>query len=357
MRLRRTKPAPDIAPEHSPAALAPGGEAMDTGWATTQMSTGAIANWTALVRWSAWGLLLTGPLLGGWALTSTTQPVTVPARAEAPRAQPASSDAVAPAGFAEVYVAAYVKAGDSDADAEELAALYPAARSMSWAAQGKSQEHAESASAVGVRQVSAGYWSVTVAARITGSGKGPDDGRVRYFQVPVRATAGSKGAAAGWTATALPAEVAAPTASKGAAPELSYGAAHAPLASDPAVRTVQDFLAAYLTGRGELDRYLSPGTTLHAVRPAPYTAVSVTQIAEHGQGPAEGAEAQAPPDGVQRRLLVDVVGDGKRTSGRPMTYAIELRARDGRWEVAALEAAPALATPDNSSNSQEGHGS
>ncbi|MGW2415995.1 conjugal transfer protein [Streptomyces tubercidicus] len=350
MRLRRTRPAPD----NYSADLAPG-EAVDTGWATTPMSTGAMANATALVRWCAWGLLLTGPLLGGLALASTTKPVAVPARGEAPRARPASSDAVAPAGFAEVYVATYVKAGDSDAAAEELAAFYPAARSMSWAAQGKSQQHAESASAVQVRQVSAGYWSVTVAARITGSTKDSDS--VRYFQVPVRATAGSKGTAAGWTATALPAEVAAPTASKGADPELSYGAAHAPLASDPAVRTVQDFLAAYLTGRGELDRYLSPGTALHAVRPAPYTAVTVTQIADHGHAPAEGAEAQVPPDGVQRRLLVDVDAESKHASGRPMTYAIELRARDGRWEVAALEAAPALAPSSTSSDPQERHGS
>ncbi|MGA5564258.1 conjugal transfer protein [Streptomyces platensis] len=320
----------------------------DTGWATTSMSTGAMANWTAVVRWSAWGLLLTGPLLGGLALASTAQPVAVPTRAEAPRAQPASSDAVAPAGFAELYVAAYVKAGDSDADAQELAAYYPAARSMSWSGEGGA-ERAESASSVQVRQIEGGYWSVTVAARITGSSKGTKSGSVRYFQVPVRATGGR--GASGWTAAALPAEVAAPTGSKGAAPELSYGAGHAPLDSDPAVQTVRGFLAAYLTGGGELDRYLSPGTTLHAVRPAPYTAVTVTQIADHGQGPAEGAEKQTPPDGVQRRLLVDVEGDGKYTGGRPMTYAIELRARDGRWEVAALEAAPALATSPNSSDS------
>ncbi|GAB7035994.1 conjugal transfer protein [Streptomyces sp. NPDC021749] len=355
MRLRRNRPASGISPEHSAADLA-SIEAVDTGWATTPMSTGAMANWTAVARWSAWGLLLSGPLLGGWALASTTQPVTVPPRAEAPKAQPASSDAVAPSGFAEVYVAAYVKAGDSDADAAELAAFYPAARSLSWSVKGGSKERAESASAVQVRQISAGYWSVTVAARITGSAKGSDS--VRYFQVPVRATAGSKGAASGWTAAALPAEVAAPNGSKGAAVELSYGAAHAPLPSDPAAQTVQDFLAAYLTGRGELDRYLSPGTELHAVRPAPYTAVTVTQIADHGQGPAEGAEAQVPPDGVQRRLLVDVEGDGKHASGRPMTYAIELRARDGRWEVVALEDAPALATSDNSSaDSPERQGS
>ncbi|WP_326615663.1 conjugal transfer protein [Streptomyces decoyicus] len=326
----------------------------DTGWATTSMSTGAMANWTAVVRWSAWGLLLTGPLLGGWALASATTPVAVPARAEAPRAQPASSDEVAPAGLAELYVAAYVKASDSDADAEELAAFYPAARSMSWSGE-SGAERAESASAVQVRQISTGYWSVTVAARITGSAKDSGSGRVRYFQVPLRATGGR--GASGWTAAALPAEVAAPTGSKGAAPELSYGSGHAPLASDPAVQTVRGFLAAYLTGRGELNRYLSPGTTLHAVRPAPYTAVTLTQIADHGQGPAEGAEAQTPPDGVQRRLLVDVEGDGQHTSSRPMTYAIELRARDGRWEVGALEAAPTLAAPGTNSNSQEGQGS
>lgn len=326
----------------------------DTGWATTSLSTGAMANWTAVVRWSAWGLLLTGPLLGGWALTSAGKPVAVPARAEAPRAQPASSDAVAPAGFAELYVAAYVKAGNSDTDAEELTKFYPAARSLSWSGEGGA-ERAESASAVQVRQVSAGYWSVTVAARIAGSAKDADSGRVRYFQVPVKATGGR--GASGWTAAALPAEVAAPTGSKGVAPELSYGSAHAPLASDPAVQTVQGFLAAYLAGRGELDRYLSPGTTLHAVRPAAYTAVTVTQIAEHGQGPAEGAEKQTPPDGVRRRLLVDVEGDGTHTRSRPMTYAVELRARDGRWEVAALEAAPALGTSPNSSDSQNGQDS
>ncbi|MGI5262518.1 conjugal transfer protein [Streptomyces angustmyceticus] len=319
----------------------------DTGWATT--STGAMANWMAVVRWSAWGLLLAGPLMGGWALASAAPPVAAPVQAEAPRAQLASSDAaVASAGFAEVYVSAYVQAGAGDAEAAEFAALYPAARSMSWSASGGA-ERATSSDAVQVRQVSAGYWSVTVAARITGSAK--DSGRVRYFQVPVKAT-GGRGAEA-WTAAALPAEVAAPTGSKGVAPELSYGAAHAPLPSDPAAQTVKGFLTAYLTGRGELDRYLSPGTALHAVRPAPYTAVTVVQVAEHGRAPAEGAERQVPPDGVRRRLLVDVEGD-KRAGGRPMSYAIELRARDGRWEVAALEAAPALAS---NGTQNEGEGS
>ncbi|SHN31114.1 conjugal transfer protein [Streptomyces yunnanensis] len=336
--------------EQAPAVEGSAGP--DTGWATTSMSPGAMANWTAVVRWSAWGLLLTGPLLGGWALASTAQPAVVPTQAEAPRVQPASADAVAPAGFAELYVAAYVKAGQGDAAVQELAAFYPAARSMTWPSQGGA-EHAESASAVQVRQISAGYWSVTVAARITGVSK-DDAGQLHYFQVPVRSTAGT---ASGWVAAALPAEVAAPAGDAAKTPELSYGSGHAPLASDPAAQTVQGFLAAYLTGQGDVERYLSPGTTLHPVRPAPYTAVTLTQIADHGQGPAEGAEAQTPPDGVQRRLLVSVEGDGRNANGWPMTYAIELRARGGRWEIAALEAAPALATSGNSSPPQKGQGS
>ncbi|MFJ6752846.1 MULTISPECIES: hypothetical protein [unclassified Streptomyces] len=49
--------------DHTPPAEEPA--VADTGWATASMSTGAMANWTAVVRWSAWALLPTGPLLGG----------------------------------------------------------------------------------------------------------------------------------------------------------------------------------------------------------------------------------------------------------------------------------------------------
>ncbi|WP_185993839.1 hypothetical protein OG422_29260 [Streptomyces sp. NBC_01525] len=91
-------------------------------------------------------------------------------------------------------------------DPTTLAAFYPAARSMTWPANSGS-EWVESAA---VRQVSAGYWSVTVAARVTSSSKdGESRGSLRYFQAPVRAMAGTKGTASGCVATALPAEVAA----------------------------------------------------------------------------------------------------------------------------------------------------
>ncbi|MFJ5680305.1 conjugal transfer protein [Streptomyces sp. NPDC093097] len=338
MRLRKHKPAPVDAEElRAPSEAAPG-------WAT--VSTGAVANFTAVVRWGAWALVLAGPLLGGWALATNARPGPAPVRAEAPRTVTSSVDAVAPAGFAELYVAAYLNAGSGDAAVEEVAAYYPPARGMSWetSTSASGAAAARSVSAVRVRQVASGYWSVTVAARLDHRGKGA--GRVRYFQVPVRAV--GKAGAERWVAVALPAEVAAPMARAGSAPDLAYGAAHAPTSSDPAAATVQGFLGAYLAGRGDVERYLSPGATVRAIRPAPYSAVTVTQISEHGSGPAEGAAAQVPPDGVTRHLLVDVAGERPGAGGRPMTYALELRSRGGRWEVAALEVAPTLA-PSNSS--------
>ncbi|MFE4019280.1 conjugal transfer protein [Streptomyces sp. NPDC059101] len=336
MRLRKHESALDDADELGVLSEA------DPGWAT--VSTGAVANFTAVVRWGAWALMLAGPVLGGWALATTTRPAPAPVRAEAPRTVTSSADDVAPAGFAELYVAAYLNASFSDAAVEEVASFYPPARGMSWQTNSGDVDTAGAASAVQVRQVAAGYWSVTVAARLNGPTK-EAGGRVRYFQVPVRA-AGKPGAAQ-WVAAALPAEVAVPTARAGSAPELSYGSAHVPVASDPAAQTVEGFLGAYLAGRGDVERYLSPGAAVRAIRPAPYSAVTVTQISEHGPGPAEGAAAQVPPDGVERHLLVDVAGEHPGAGGRPMTYALELRSRGGRWEIAALEAAPTLA-PSNS---------
>ncbi|MEU6114457.1 hypothetical protein ABZ840_07980 [Streptomyces sp. NPDC047117] len=49
----------------------------------------------------------------------------------------------------------------------------------------------------------------------------------------------------------------------------------------------------------------------------------------------------------ERRNLVEVEAGDRQGTVRPMTYAIQLRGRDGRWEVAALEAAPALKTPSS----------
>ncbi|MEU7486998.1 hypothetical protein [Streptomyces sp. NPDC042319] len=79
--------------------------------------------------------------------------------------------------------------------------------------------------------------------------------------------------------------------------------------------------------------------------PAPYSSVGITSIAEHSDNPAE--PGRQPGGGERRRILVEVEAGDRQGTVRPMTYTIQLRGRDGRWEIAALEAAPALKTPSS----------
>lgn len=310
------------------------------GWAT--VSSGAAANLTALVRWAAWALLLAGPALGLYALAQPPAAVGPPQpRATAPAVV---RDAAGPAGFAELYVAAYVKAGEGSE--ASLQPYFPGVRDVVLDAKPNLQR-AERLATVQVKEASNGYWSVTVAAHVTGA-KGPvkkegstgsDSSQtpagevLRCFQVAVK----SAGSGGGYVAAALPAEVAAPT--PGEAPELGYGHPVPADEDEPATDAVGDFLAAYLSGTGELDRYLSPGTDLSAVSPAPYAEIKVTQLAELGDEFRPGADAT---EGTQRQLLVDLEATDHAGQTRPLTYALALTARDGRWEISALDTAPAL---------------
>ncbi|MGW1364743.1 conjugal transfer protein [Streptomyces chartreusis] len=313
----------------------------DGGWAT--VSSGAAANWTAALRWAAWLLLIAGPLLGLMALVR--QPAaTAPSAAPAPAASAAgTADSAGPAGFAQLYVAAYVEAGKGTE--ATLAPYFPPMRGISLEAAAGTQR-ADRLAAVRVRKVASGYWSVTVAAHVTAQTKasaktGATDGTatapdevLRYFQVPVREFSGG-----GYVAAALPGEVAAPSAGAGA--QLDYGTPVPADSHDAATGTVSAFLDAYLTGSGELARYLSPGTGLSPVSPAPYERIEVAQLAERG---GDFRVDAATDEGAKRELLVDVWATGSDGQLRPLSYALALRARDGRWEIAALDAAPSLST-------------
>lgn len=311
----------------------------EAGWARS-VSTGAIANGAWLARKAAWLLVFSGPLLGGAALLASM----VPAADASPRTAPvrpaatAAADAVGPAGFADLYVEAYVAAGHGSE--QQLAAYFPAAAQLTFSGTPGAQ-HASGTAAVRVQQVASGYWSVTVATQVTGSGTpGTASGSgLRYFEVAVR------GSGEAFTAAALPAEVSAP--SGGTAVSLGYGDPQPVAGGDPAAQTVQEFLSGYLAGDGDLTRDLSPGTVIAPVQPAPYSQVSIAQIAQAGAGSDEGDEESSravPADGTVRQLLVDVSATDRAGVVRPLTYAIELRARAGRWEVQRLQSAPLLAS-------------
>ncbi|MFG2526371.1 conjugal transfer protein, partial [Streptomyces sp. NPDC048527] len=286
-----------------------------------------------------------GPVLGGWALVSQPSADAHPA----PVVQSSSGDVAGPGGFAEMYVAAFLRAGEGSQN--ELAAFYPRAADLELGGKPDAVQVGQIA-AVRVQEVAPGrYWSVTVAARVlepmpknsAASGGEQPLIRMRFFQVPIEADRAS----GPLTALALPAEVAAPSGASSKA-ELAYGTPMPAQASDPAVDTLSAFFAAYLSGSGELGRYISPGTRLSPVRPAPYRAVTITQVAvERAFQDSDGDGQLGAPAGRERlRLVVDV--KAARTDGiaRPLSYALTLAGRDGRWEVAALDDTPQITLPD-----------
>lgn len=169
----------------------------------------------------------------------------------------------------------------------------------------------------------------------------PGELTVRYFAVPVQMvrSGSSAGAPDSLAVVAAPALVAAPPVLPGADPvQRAYSAS---ISDGPIRQTVTDYLSAYLTGRGDSARYLSPGVRVPAPG-SPYSKVTVETLS------AAGAVPSAPVDGtvleVQAEIrATDAVGEW------PLTYPLRLQARAGRWEIAAL--APATSSSSSSSSS------
>ncbi|MEU5959326.1 conjugal transfer protein [Streptomyces sp. NPDC047525] len=257
-------------------------------------------------------------------------------------AAPSAASPVGPAGFAELFISAYLQAGRGTE--RELAPYYSGSVALSVEPGART---ATQATVIASREAQPGYWSITVAADVSAQ---DDKGKtkrlgVQYFRVGIQATgptgaggtAKSSTATTGYAATSLPAQVAAPTAIKPGA--LAYESDRGSSNADPAVDTANGFLAAYLTGTSELDRYASPGARLKAISPAPYATVKVTGVQDDS---TSTTQQKVPADGTVLHQLVQV--DATDQAGRPvsLSYALTLKSRASRWEVASVDDAPAI---------------
>lgn len=187
-------------------------------------------------------------------------------------------------------------------------------------------------------------WEVTVSGTVTehpaeekergdneeGRDQGGKDDKPtkvrRWWVVPVQIT-GPVGDRHG-VVMALPAAVAGPQMTPGDKPKNSHRVA----LNDPAGQAVIDFLNALAAGSGDITRYSSPGHTIAAITPAPYTEVEVLNITTD----FDGAE---PTAGVTQNVVVDAAGITANGAKHQMTYALTLAARDGRWEVQSMNPA------------------
>ncbi|MGW1193250.1 conjugal transfer protein [Streptomyces sp. NPDC002559] len=221
-----------------------------------------------------------------------------------------------PSGYAQLFLNAWLRSSTDDvttAQARLAQSLAPDVDLPDPAA--GAQQGPESVSTVRSAQREAGRWAVTVAAQYA-------DGRVRYFAVPVSAGSGGDS----FTVTGAPGVVAGPARAE--VPRSPY-AVTVPTGGDLS-SAVGEFLGAYLSGAGEVGRYLAPGVRLVPVSPAPYTSVVVQQVLAVEEA---AAAERVPGDGTAVRVLVEV--EARDGEGRwPLAYELGLTARSGRWEVA-----------------------
>ena len=229
-------------------------------------------------------------------------------------------------GVAELFVATYLGAGEDSAAALRLFLDGPSLYGVvegSW--------RAVRTTSLGAHQIGPGYFAVTVAAEVVAS-ESSSDGQgawvpagTRFYSVGVVETE------AGWAVTGLPTLVGAPPRAVPA--ELLVGRLDG-LDSTPGLEeTVSRFLAAYLTGVGELARYTAPSSRIEPVQPPPFSEVEVLE-----SGLVDSSDGAG-----QVRVVVRAADAAGRA--QVLEYSLTVGLRDGRWEVSELLPAPPLLAP------------
>lgn len=229
---------------------------------------------------------------------------------------------VGPEGVAELFVATWLAASPGDS----LAPYYPgtatAALRPQYAPVPPPAPKVLRTATIRADELADNYWSVTVGA-MTQAGDAPV--ATRFFRVPMMLTRVKL-----YVASALPSEVAGPLGSK--SPDLAVGSLGRPNPADPVAVSVAQFLAALLTGQGELTRYTSADTTVAPINPIPFAAVELTDLATRKL------------NGDINHLEVVAAATAMDANGHPtgLSFPLEMSLRNSRWEVIRVLLAPSL---------------
>jgi hypothetical protein len=288
----------------------------------------ATASWTGGNTWATrgatvglWTVLLGWPVIAGLVIpepgsASTAAPLPVSTVRDVSE-QTAGAQASA-------YVAAWLSASKTDSAALQR---YMSTSGMRLPDQGWAFRDLAVVS-VG-EATTAGLVPVQVAASVEETSIDTDvpvtSWQQRYFQVTVQVDGDAVGV------VGMPTPVAGPAAPEDAA-RFGYGASVP--SSSAAAATVSSFLAAYLTGNGELSRYTTPGVEFRPITPAPFSAVTVDDVT------ADTAPAEEPEDGDVLHLVVETTLVAATGQSLAADYALTMTARADRWEVTSLDSTP-----------------
>ncbi len=322
MKLTRAQKTPDQGTESVSSPKQPKGSKRPT---TTTGNGTVIQSYAGSAgRWAFYGvavLVSLGALCGFLAFTRPAAPVQLTTD---------TSDTVPhqeAGAFAQAYLAAWPTATTSDHDE-----LDRYTRTTGTALTGTTPTEYRDLTVVSTEE-SANLTTVIVSASLqttTADEEADSDDATTWtpywYQIAVQSNDDGEMAPVG-----LPAPISMPAISS--APQLGYPSR---VANREVETTVADFMTAYLTGTGDVTRYVSPQATINAITPAYWTTAAVRSLAS-----SEEVPDRTPTAGQSAQVLVDVNLTRERTT-KPAQYVLDLTARDGRWEISSLNSAPTL---------------
>ncbi|MGW1742672.1 conjugal transfer protein [Nocardia sp. NPDC001965] len=225
--------------------------------------------------------------------------------------------------FAEDFVVAYLSAGTGQQ--ESLSRYVGGSQQLSLPKTG--QQVRDPIVVYTSRTLSAGtveIWTVTVSIHV---GRGQSDGARQYYRVPVSISEGNL------RALTLPAAVQPP----GIGADLAQ-AYSAPCGEEtPFTQVVTGFLTAYLTGSGDVARYVSVDSGIAALRPAPFTELKTVAVTAE--------DSACGTAGDTARVLATVTPEGQSGAAPALAYPLTMVRGDGQWQVRVIETLPALKEP------------
>jgi hypothetical protein len=110
----------------------------------------------------------------------------------------------------------------------------------------------------------------------------------------------------------------------------------------PVFKTVSGFLAALLTGQGDLAPYATASSTLIAEQPPRFTTMAIERV----QTNSEAAAAQnVPPNADGIEVTVRAVMQTASGVQMPMDFPLVMSVAGGHWQVDRINDAPSIITP------------
>lgn len=146
----------------------------------------------------------------------------------------------------------------------------------------------------------------------------------RYWNVPVATGPDGEVSAAGF-----PAPVNAPTTA-----DVSLSYPETVSRTGDAGKAVTGFLTAYLTGSGDITRFIAPAAQITPIRPTPFARIDVIDISSNE------VVAESTDEGDEVRILTTIGAQRQDDRLVPASYALTMTLRAGRWEISQVDTAP-----------------